>query len=173
MIATSDVVEFELGGELYAMDIMLAREIVEMMPITPLPKSPDYIAGIMNLRGEITTILSINTLLGIKDHEVSSVQKIIVLVPEVANGSNVGIIVDDVHSVITVSEHDIEQMDTGLSADINHFVKGIIKFKVDDEKIKKTYEGDHKKSLMIWVDIQKLLKELIHSDVLPKGGATA
>lgn len=46
-----DVVEFEIGGELYAMDIQLAREIVEMIPITPLPRAPEYITGIINLRG--------------------------------------------------------------------------------------------------------------------------
>jgi len=51
-----DVVEFELGRELYAMDIQLAREIVEMMPITRIPRAPDYIAGIMNLRGWISIL---------------------------------------------------------------------------------------------------------------------
>jgi len=39
MAATVDVVEFELGGERYALDIQLAREIVEMIPITPIPRS--------------------------------------------------------------------------------------------------------------------------------------
>jgi len=43
----------------------VAREIVEMLPITPIPRSPPYISGIINLRGEITTIINLTHLLGI------------------------------------------------------------------------------------------------------------
>jgi purine-binding chemotaxis protein CheW len=46
-----DIVEFELSGGRYAMDIGMVREVVEMLPITPLPKAPPYIIGIINLRG--------------------------------------------------------------------------------------------------------------------------
>lgn len=64
-----DVVEFELGQELYAMDIQLAREIVEMMPITHIPRAQDYIAGIMNLRGgEITTVVDLKRLIRIREN---------------------------------------------------------------------------------------------------------
>ena len=45
MAATIDVVEFELGGERYALDINLAREIVEMIPITPIPRAPPLSPG--------------------------------------------------------------------------------------------------------------------------------
>jgi len=57
MDPTVDIVEFVLGGERYALDIQLAREIVEMIPITPIPRAPSYISGVINLRGEITNIL--------------------------------------------------------------------------------------------------------------------
>ncbi len=55
MAATIDVVEFELGGERYALDINLAREIVEMIPITPIPRAPPFISGVINLRGRSRT----------------------------------------------------------------------------------------------------------------------
>ena len=48
MAASVDVVEFQLEEEHYALDIQIAREIVEMMPITPLPRDPEYLAGIIN-----------------------------------------------------------------------------------------------------------------------------
>ena len=99
MASSVDVVEFELSGERYALDIQLAREIVEMIPITPIPRSPPFISGVINLRGEITNIMNLNTILGLPDQEVRANQKIIVLVPQAANGNNVGIIVDDVSSV--------------------------------------------------------------------------
>jgi len=153
MAATIDVVEFELGGERYALDIQLAREIVEMIPITPIPRSPSYISGVINLRGEITNIMNLYTLLGLPDKGIRDNQKIIVLVPDAAGGSNVGIIVDDVSSVLQVTESDIDHMGEGFSSEFTSFVKGIIKTKSDD--------GDKKhKSLIIWIDMLKILKDL-------------
>ena len=132
MAATVDVVEFELGGERYALDIQLAREIVEMIPITPIPRSPAYISGVINLRGEITNIMNLNTLLGLPNQGIRDNQKIIVLVPDAAGGSNVGIIVDDVSSVLQITESDINHMGEGFASEFSHFVKGIIKIKSDD-----------------------------------------
>jgi purine-binding chemotaxis protein CheW len=159
MASTVDVVEFELGGERYALDIQLAREIVEMIPITPIPRAPPYISGVINLRGEITNIMNLNTLLGLPNQEIRDNQKIIVLVPEAAGGSNVGIIVDDVSSVTQVSESDVEHMGEGFASEFSGFVKGIIKVKGEEsEKKDKT-----KKGLVIWIDMQKVLKDLANS----------
>ncbi|NYT05230.1 MAG: purine-binding chemotaxis protein CheW [Methanomicrobiales archaeon] len=149
-----DLVEFELSGERYALDIHLAREIVEMMPITPIPRAPAYITGVINLRGEITSIISLNNLLGLPANDDVENRKIIVLMSETAGGSNVGIIVDDVHSVISVSENDIEQMGEGISSDISSFVKGIIKVGGDED-----YK---KRGLVIWIDMLRVLKELVN-----------
>ena len=145
-----NVVEFEIGGTLYALDIHLAREIVEMMPITPVPRAPAHIAGIINLRGEITNVIKLNTLLGLPEQEQTDNQKIIVLVAEATGGSNVGIIVDGVHSVLQVPEENIEQMDNSLSDEA--YVKGIIKIGGDKE--------DEKKELVIWVDISNILDQI-------------
>ena len=154
MASTVDIVEFILGGERYALDIQLAREIVEMIPITPIPRAPPYISGVINLRGEITNIMNLNTLLGLPPREIQENQKIIVLVPDAASGSNVGIIVDEVTSVLQVAETDIEHLGEGLSSEVSSFVKGIIKLKGD--------ESDKKKStgLIIWIDMQKVLEDV-------------
>ena len=153
MASTVDVVEFVLGGERYALDIQLAREIVEMIPITPIPRAPPYISGVINLRGEITNIMNLNTLLGLPPQEMRENQKIIVLVPDAASGSNVGIIVDEVTSVLQVAETDIEHLGEGLSSEVSSFVKGIIKLKGD---------GSDKKStgLIIWIDMKKVLEDV-------------
>jgi purine-binding chemotaxis protein CheW len=154
MAKTIDIVEFELGGERYALDIQLAREIVEMIPITPIPRAPAYISGVINLRGEITNIMNLNTLLDLPDQAIRSNQKIIVLVPEAAGGSNVGIIVDDVSSVIQVAESDVDKIGEGFGSDFSSFVKGIIKMKSEDPK-------DTKKNLIIWIDMEKVIKDLV------------
>jgi len=155
MASTIDIVEFELGGERYALDIQLAREIVEMIPITPIPRAPAYISGVINLRGEITNIMNLNTLLGLPDQEVRTNQKIIVLVPEATGGSNVGIIVDDVSSVIQVTDADVDKVGEGFGSDSSAFVKGIIKMKTEDGAT------DTKKNLIIWIDMEKVIKDLV------------
>lgn len=155
MASTIDIVEFELGGERYALDIQLAREIVEMIPITPIPRAPAYISGVINLRGEITNIMNLNTLLGLPDQEVRTNQKIIVLVPEATGGSNVGIIVDDVSSVIQVTDADVDKVGEGFGSDSSAFVKGIIKMKTEEGV------ADTKKNLIIWIDMEKVIKDLV------------
>jgi purine-binding chemotaxis protein CheW len=159
-MSTVDVVEFELGGERYALDIQLAREIVEMIPITPIPRAPPYISGVINLRGEITNIMNLNTLLGLPNQDIRDNQKIIVLVPEAAGGSNVGIIVDDVSSVTQVSESDVEHMGEGFASEFSSFVKGIIKVKGEDTDKAENKADKKKKGLIIWIDMQKVLKDL-------------
>ncbi|QSZ67459.1 purine-binding chemotaxis protein CheW [Methanofollis aquaemaris] len=148
----TDVVEFEIGGTHYALDINLAREIVEMVPITPIPRAASHIAGIINLRGEITTILNLNRLLGLPEKTNAETRKIIILVSEAANGSNTGIIVDDVHSVLRVGRDDVVQMDETMAKEA--YVKGIIRASTD-EKVTKTQD----ENLIIWIDLQKVIEE--------------
>jgi purine-binding chemotaxis protein CheW len=152
MAASVDVVEFQLGEEHYALDIQIAREIVEMMPITPLPRAPEYLAGIINLRGEITNIIDLRDLLGLPASTEAENRKIVVLMPDVASGSNLGIIVDDVHSVISVHNDQIERINDDITSSISGYVKAIIK--IGDEEDEKT------KTLIIWLDIQKVISDL-------------
>jgi purine-binding chemotaxis protein CheW len=154
MVAMVEVVEFILGGEHYALDIHLAREIVEMLQITPIPRAPHYISGVINLRGEITNIMNLNTMLGLVNQEARDNQKIIVLVPEAVSGSNIGIIVDDVIGVLQVAESDVEHLGEGLASEVSGFVKGIIKLQRDDADKKNT-------QLIIWLDLQKVLEEVV------------
>ncbi|MBO4355125.1 MAG: purine-binding chemotaxis protein CheW [Methanomicrobium sp.] len=149
-----DIVQFEISGVNYALDIQMTREIVEMMPITPVPRAPEYIAGIINLRGEITNILSLNYLMGLPVEERDD-KKIIVLAPDATEGSNVGLIVDDVHSVRRISEDSVDQIDNSLSREA--YVKGVIKIGKEDGG-KDENSGDY---LIIWVDIAKILYDIL------------
>jgi purine-binding chemotaxis protein CheW len=154
MVVMVEVVEFILGGEHYALDIHLAREIVEMLQITPIPRAPHYISGVINLRGEITNIMNLNTMLGLVNQETRDNQKIIVLVPEAVSGSNIGIIVDDVIGVLQVAESNVEHLGEGLASEVSGFVKGIIKLQRDDVDKKNT-------QLIIWLDVQKVIEEVV------------
>ncbi|WP_298668795.1 chemotaxis protein CheW [uncultured Methanofollis sp.] len=151
MTADQDVVEFELGGELFALDIMLAREIVEMMPITPIPGAPPHIAGIINLRGEITTVIGLEKVIGVQATRTMADRKIIVLMSGATRGKNVGFIVDDVRSVIPaagVDAHMVAERD--LSAYSNSYVKGIIR-----------HGEESGSTLVMWLDVSRILAEAI------------
>jgi purine-binding chemotaxis protein CheW len=155
---THDVVEFQLGGEKYALDINFAREIVEMMPITPIPRSPPYLRGVMNLRGEITNIITISSILGLSESSGERGRKIIVLSSEATGGENIGIVVDEVHSVIQILESDVEHLGGGLSGQASGHIKGIIKTTGKGVSEKKEEQD---MDLIIWIDMQKLLQDLI------------
>ncbi|MBN1166258.1 MAG: chemotaxis protein CheW [Methanospirillaceae archaeon] len=172
---TIEIVEFELGSQHYAMDIQNAREIVEMLPITRIPRAPRHISGMLNLRGEITTIINIHEILGISNTRDRTDQKIVVLVPSVTEGANLGIIVDDVQNVRTVEESDIDKHLSSSEAEgdhVNAYIKGIIKidtsedysFATDntvtddtnDESIG-NMQSRAGKQLLIWIDISKII----------------
>ncbi len=170
---TIEIVEFELAEQHFAMDIQNAREIVEMLPITPIPHAPVHVTGMLNLRGEITTIINIHSILGIPHLRERQDQKIVVLVPDVTDGANVGIIVDDVQNVRNVDDHDINHNSSDIDNDImNRYIKGIIKIQGDEEASRiddqsgihhlaqdsfdVTHSGSATK-LLIWIDIEKII----------------
>ena len=153
MAESAEVLEFSLGSEHYALDINIVREIVEMMPITGIPRAPVHIRGVINLRGEIVNIVNLNTFLKLPDRPITKGQKIIVLMAEVANGNNVGVIVDNVSSVSEISGSQVDYMTEGLAGNESKYIKGIINT---------AQEGQEKqeKSLIIWLDIHKMFKDI-------------
>ncbi|HPY60192.1 MAG TPA: chemotaxis protein CheW [Methanospirillum sp.] len=154
-----EILEFDLGGESYAMDIGIAREIVEMLPITPIPRAPSHVTGLLNLRGEITTIIDLHHLLGITPSKERDEQKIMVLVPDMFENTSVGVIVDEVRSVLTIDESSVDTNIKGVDENLSDYVQGIIKLGEDDLlKTEISSEGhEAEKRLIIWVDVKKIL----------------
>ena len=154
-----DILEFDLGGELYAMDIGIAREIVEMLPITPIPRAPSHVTGLLNLRGEITTIINLHYLLGITPAKEQEEQKIMVLIPDAFENTSVGVIVDEVHSVLTIDENAVDTNIKGVDEQLTDYIQGIIKLGEDEGlKTESSSEGhESEKRLIIWVDVKKIL----------------
>ena len=154
-----DILEFDLGGELYAMDIGIAREIVEMLPITPIPRAPSHVTGLLNLRGEITTIINLQYLLGITPAKEREEQKIMVLIPDAFENTSVGVIVDEVHSVLTIDENAVDTNIKGVDEQLTDYIQGIIKLGEDEGlKTESSSEGhESEKRLIIWVDVKKIL----------------
>jgi purine-binding chemotaxis protein CheW len=146
------VVEFLLGQEHYAIDLFDVKEVVEYTRITKLPNSPLYIRGIIDLRGEITTIIDLKKTLAITSSAVASEEdsRIIVL-DDKLTGSKIGIIVDDVLTVSTFHKGLVDE--TTTSGDDSSHIIGIIKKKTKDKDKEST-------ELIIWLDVKSLIKDI-------------
>lgn len=147
------VVEFLLGREYFAIDLFDVREVVEYTHITHLPSAPEYIRGIIDLRGEITTIIDLKTTLHIADQgeRDEKEKRIIVLDPQIT-GKKIGIMVDDVRSVSTFSRDQVDDAAT-VNGGNTHII-GII-------KKKQAVRGRDETELIIWIDIRQILKDIL------------
>jgi purine-binding chemotaxis protein CheW len=147
------VVEFLLGKERYAVDLFDVKEVVEYTTITKLPNTASYMKGIIDLRGEITTIIDLKERLRIPtgtdaDEENSR----IIVLDEKITKAKTGIMVDDVLSVSTFDRNDIDST-SATDVEDDTAILGIIKKKVKDK--------DHEKNeLIIWIDIKYLLRDI-------------
>jgi len=150
---TLQVVEFLLGKEYFAIDLFDVKEVVEYTTITKLPNTPAFIKGIIDLRGEITTIVDLKQRMRITEASEQPEENCrIIVLDEKNTKSKIGIMVDD---VLSVSTFDMKNVDTKSASEIGDemSILGIIKKSVK-EKEKETNE------LIIWVDIKQLLKDI-------------
>lgn len=153
---TGDIIEFSLGGVRYSLDIQFTREIVKALPITVIPRSPEYIAGMTNIRGEITTLISIDRIIGVTAGADPSQQEFIIFAPERTRGDNLGIIVDEVNSVMGISDRDVKWFGDGdLKRD--SFVTGIVQVDENGEEAKHRSQDTR---LVMYLDIERLIDHL-------------
>ncbi|MCY6370430.1 chemotaxis protein CheW [Clostridium ganghwense] len=116
------VVIFRLGDEQFAVETAKVQGINDIMEITRVPKSPDYIKGLINLRGNVISLLDINLLLNIEKKENVEQNNIIILKME---DEHVGITVDEVDEVLEIEEEIVEKVDDQRKL----YIKGVINFK--------------------------------------------
>lgn len=96
---------FFLGEEQYGLEILKVREINGMMSITSLPTTPDYVDGVINLRGKVIPVMDLRTKFGLQRKEVD--EETCIIVVDIAD-MEVGIVVDKVSEVQDVNAADIE-----------------------------------------------------------------
>ncbi|MGQ4556203.1 chemotaxis protein CheW [Halobellus sp. GM3] len=116
------VLEFELGGERYCVDIGYVSEIVDRGSLTTVPNAPDFVEGVMDLRGRTTSIVNPKTLLNVDD--VGEASRIIIFdASTFEDDAAVGWMVDEVYQVVRVSMDDVEEppMERG------DFIEGIVR----------------------------------------------
>ena len=108
-----ELLTFTLDGDPYAIPVEWAREIVRLRAITPMPRVPAEIRGVISLRGEVVQVLDLCLRLGIQTREPTRSSRIIVLHGD--HGSVTGLLVDSVREVVRVAEEAIQPPPTGES----------------------------------------------------------
>ncbi len=130
---------FVLGKEEYGVEILKVREIMGIMEITPVPQTPDYMKGVINLRGKVIPIIDLR--LKFTMPEVEHTKETCIVVAEVG-ATQVGVIVDSVSEVTDIKGEDIEEAPSfGQEIDTS-FIMGL---------------GKTKKKIVILLDIEKVL----------------
>lgn len=99
---------FELGSEVYGLDIIKVREIIGMITVTSVPRTPEFVRGVINLRGKVLPVVDLRLKFGMEAKE--DTERTCTIVVEVTSDDVVtmGIIVDEVSEVLDVSLEQLE-----------------------------------------------------------------
>lgn len=121
---------FHLSGEEYGLEILKVKEIIGVMAITALPRTPAFVKGVINLRGKVIPVIDFRLKFGFDEREYDD--RTCIIVVEVKEGGvniQIGVIVDAVSEVLNVLEEDIEETPKfGVSLD-TEFILGMAKGK--------------------------------------------
>jgi len=116
------IVIFKLNDEQFAVETSKVQTIGESMTVTKVPKAPEYVKGLINIRGSVLSLLDINLLLDVEKSDAEQESTIILKLED----ELVGISVNEVDEVLDIDEEIIEKLDSSSNKE---YVKGIINFK--------------------------------------------
>ena len=114
-------ITFSLQDTLFGIDILNIREIVPVTQITPVQQAPDLVRGLVNLRGQVLTVLDISILMGLKPLQSGSDSHIIVF-----KHRNTGFLVDRIGDVITLDPGQAEPVPANIDPKIRHCMDHVI-----------------------------------------------
>jgi purine-binding chemotaxis protein CheW len=118
-----ELIAFRIGEQEFCVDIMSVREIRGWVPVTPLPRSPSFVRGVINLRGAVLPILDLSARLGFPLTETSA--RHVIIVAQVGH-QVIGVLVDAVSDIITVGEDTMQPPPEMASGRVRNFVQGIL-----------------------------------------------
>lgn len=104
------ILVFSIGDKDYGADISQVREVIRMRKVTPVPETADFVEGVISLRGRVIPLINLRKKLGIKAQEVSSNRIVVTTI----QNHWMGILVDQVKTVMTLKPEDITQPDEVL-----------------------------------------------------------
>lgn len=119
----TEMLSFSIGDAVYAIEIKYIKEIIGVDQITVVPKIPDHIKGVINLRGKVVPVISVRRRFFMEEIPYDSRTCIIVL--EFEDGEQVGVIVDRVQEVIDVKPEDMSKTPDSKNINTNRYIKSI------------------------------------------------
>ena len=125
---TGKYLTFDLAEEEYGLEILRVREIIGLMDITPVPKTPDFVLGVINLRGKVIPVVDLRLKFGLPYKEPDD-RTCVIVVEVAAEGGTVkmGIVVDQVNEVVDVKGSEVEPTPSfGVNLD-TAFILGMAK----------------------------------------------
>lgn len=150
---SEQVVEFVIGDERFAVELFDTREVINTPEVTPIPNSPVFVTGMIDLRGVITTIIDLRVMMHITRESTGKKRSRVIVLDKTVSEKMIGILVDDVSSVTTYAREDIDQ-DAQSSNESHRDIIGVIR------KHKKDGGGKDKSTLVIWLDIKKMIERV-------------
>jgi len=134
-------VTFQLAEETYGINVMQVQEVLRVTEIAPVPGAPHYVMGIINLRGNVVTVIDTRTRLGLPTTEISDATRIVII-----EGANhvVGIMVDCVAEVVDLPVSEVESAPNVGNDESSRYIQGV---------------ASRDSELLILVDLNKLLTD--------------
>ncbi|RFA28526.1 chemotaxis protein CheW [Alkalilimnicola ehrlichii] len=140
-------VTFQLDDETYGINVMQVQEVLPMTEIAPVPGSPPYVLGIINLRGNVVTVIDTRMRFGLQTREPEESERIVVIE---ANDQIAGILVDSVSEVVEVKHAEIDTAPNVGNEESSRYIYGVV---------------SRPKDLLILVDVNRLLTKEEWQDV--------
>ncbi len=128
--AEKQLVVFDLDSESYGVDIGAVREIIRMQEITRVPRTPEFVEGVINLRGKVIPVVDLSKRFGLNVGEESKDNRIVVVD---IGGQDIGVVVDAVTEVLRIHASAIEPPSSVITNADSEYLLGIAK--LDDKMI--------------------------------------
>lgn len=152
---------FQLGREEFGVTVVKVREIMGMQEITEVPQTPDYVRGVINLRGKVIPVVDLRRKFGMAEEENTPRTCIVVMQVSLGRGNGketiqMGVIVDAVAEVITIHEQEIEDTPSfGEDIEMPYIlgmakVKGRVKILLDIDRVMSAQELTGIEKLPLW-----------------------
>ncbi len=141
------LVIFQLAGETYGINVMHVQEVLRLTEIAPVPGAPSYVLGIINLRGNVVTVIDTRARFGLPAPETDETSRIVII--EI-DEQVVGILVDSVAEVIELYQSEIDSVPSVGNEESSPYIQGVAN------------RGD---DLLIVVDLNRLLTDQERSDL--------
>jgi len=119
---------FTLAEEEYGIGILKIKEIIGMMPITTVPRTPEFVKGVINLRGKVIPVMDLRLRFGMEEIDYTERTCIVVVEIEGTSGTvMIGVVVDSVSEVLNIKGEDVEETPTFGSKMNTEYILGMAK----------------------------------------------